>query len=138
MAVGFRIDFLWYQVGNGDFLHAFFSTVCHHLEDGCWGIKYPYLMKKLYQGSLAWEDVKFAREELTCIKNDLSKLAPSEVVWDIEDLSKRPPWGDNISKDITDLSNYFVTSDGRDLISVIFKVFDEAEVEKQKIEIISL
>ena len=24
MATGFRIDFLWYQVGQGDFLHAFF------------------------------------------------------------------------------------------------------------------
>lgn len=138
MAVGLRIDFLWYQVGNGDFLHSFFSTVCHHLEEGHWGAKYPYLMNRLYQGSLAWEDVKFAREELTSIRNGLSKLAPSEVVWDIDDLTKRPPWGDNISKDITDLSNYFVTSDGRDLISVIFKAFDEAEAEKHKVEIISI
>lgn len=138
MAVGFRIDFLWYQVGHGDFLHSFFSTVCYHLEEGRWGAKYPYLMNKLYQGSLAWEDVRFAREELTCIRNGLSKLAPSEVVWDMDDLTKRPPWGDNISNDITDLSNYFVTSDGRDLIAVIFKVFDEAEAEKHEIEIISL
>lgn len=138
MAVGFRIDFLWYQVGHGDFLHSFFSTICYHLEGGHWGAKYPYLMNKMYQGNLAWEDVKFAREELTCIRNDLSKLAPSKVVWDIDDLAKRPPWGDNISNDITDLSNYFVTSDGRDLISVIFKVFDEAEAEKHKIEIVSL
>lgn len=95
-------------------------------------------MNKLYQGNLQWEDVKFARKELESVKNSLSKLAPSKVVWDIDDLSKRPPWGDNISKDITDLSNYFVTSDGRDLISVIFKVFDEAETEKQKIEIIGV
>ncbi len=138
MAVGFRIDFLWYQVGHGDFLHSFFSTVCHHLEEGRWGTKYPYLMNKLYQGCLEWEDVRFAREELTCIRNRLSKLAPSEVVWDIDDLTKRPPWGDAISNDITDLSNYFVTSDGRDLISIIFQVFDEAETEKHKIEIISL
>lgn len=138
MAVGFRIDFLWYQVGHGDFLHSFFSTVCHHLEEERWGTKYPYLMNKLYQGCLEWEDVRFAREELTCIRNRLSKLAPSEVVWDIDDLTKRPPWGDAISNDITDLSNYFVTSDGRDLISIIFQVFDEAETEKHKIEIISL
>ncbi len=95
-------------------------------------------MNKLYQGSLACEDVKFARKELICIKNELSKLEPSEVVWDIDDLAKRPPWGDNISKDITDLSNYFVTSDGRDLISVIFKVFDEAEAEMHRIEIVSI
>lgn len=138
MAVGFKIDFLWYQIGQGDFLHSFFSTICYHLEAGCWGSKYPYLMNKLYQGSLGWEDVSFAREELNSVKKGLSKFEPSKVIWDIDDLSKRPPWGDEISKEITDLSNYFVTSDGRDLISVIFIVFDEAEAEKHKIEIIDL
>jgi hypothetical protein len=40
-------------------------------------------------------------------------------VWDVEDRSKRPPWGDDISPDITDLGNYFVTEDGRDLIDVV-------------------
>lgn len=138
MAVGFRIDFLCYQVGHGDFLHSFFSTICYHLENGNWGTKYPYLMNELYHGSLKWENVTFARDELKNVKNRLSDFPPSQVVWDIDDLSKRPPWGNNISKDITDLSNYFVTSDGRDLISVIFKVFDEAETEKHKIEIVNL
>lgn len=138
MAVGFKIDFLWYQIGNGDFLHSFFSTICYHLEAGRWGSRYPYLMNKLYQGSLEWEDVNFAREELISVKSGLSKLEPSKVIWDIDDLSKRPPWGDDISKEITSLSNYFVTSDGRDLISIIFTVFNEAETEKHKIEIINL
>ncbi len=32
----------------------------------------------------------------------------------IDDLFKQPPWGKNISNDITNLSNYFVTSDGED------------------------
>ena len=40
------------------------------------------------------------------------------MVWEIEDLSKQPPWGNNISKDITDLSNYFVTSDGDDFLKI--------------------
>lgn len=59
-------------------------------------------------------------------------------MWDIEDLKKQPPWSNNISEDITDLSNYFVTSDGRDLISAIFKVFEAAETERIKIELVSL
>lgn len=25
MAVGFRVRFYWYQIGNGDFLHSFFQ-----------------------------------------------------------------------------------------------------------------
>ncbi len=138
MAVGFSIDFLWYQVGSAEFLHAFFSTICYHLENNRWGSKYPYLMKNLYQGALEWHDVKFAKKELADIQSRLSGLKPSQVIWDIDDLSKQPPWGNNISKEITDLSHYFVTSDGRDLISVIFDAFEAAEDEKERVEIISL
>ena len=32
MAVGFKVDYYWYQVGTSDFLHAFFSTICIRLE----------------------------------------------------------------------------------------------------------
>ncbi|MCM1325539.1 MAG: immunity 70 family protein [Bacteroidales bacterium] len=136
MAVGFKVDYYWHAVGHGDFLHSFFSNICYHLEGGRWGSKYPYLMNKLYQGCLAWEDVKFAREELRRVKAGLGKLEPAKVIWDIDDLSKRPPWGDNISERITDLSNYFVTSGGRDLITILFDVFDEAEVRKHAVEIV--
>jgi 2,3-bisphosphoglycerate-dependent phosphoglycerate mutase len=41
------------------------------------------------------------------------------VVWDFEQRNVRPPWGDNISPTITSLADYFVTSDGRDLLAVI-------------------
>ena len=60
MATGFRIDFLWYQVGQGDFLHAFFSTICYRLEKGLWGSKFPYLMNDLYHIGLEWTDVPLA------------------------------------------------------------------------------
>lgn len=39
-------------------------------------------------------------------------------LWDIKDLSAQPPWKTNISDDITNLSNYFVTSDGEDFITI--------------------
>lgn len=32
MAVGFKVKFYWYQIGHGDFLHSFFSTVAYNLE----------------------------------------------------------------------------------------------------------
>lgn len=53
-------------------------------------------------------------------------------------MTKSPPWGRNISKDISDLSNYFVTSSGDDLITVILNVFEKAEKEKVDVEILSL
>ncbi|WAH38665.1 Imm70 family immunity protein [Alicyclobacillus dauci] len=41
------------------------------------------------------------------------------VVYWGEILSKQP-WGTDITAEITSLSNYFVTSDGRDLFEVLF------------------
>lgn len=138
MAIGFRIDFLWYQVGTADFLHAFFSTISYNLESNKWGSKYTYLMNELYQGKLSWENADKAIKELIDIRNELKKFKPSQVVWDIEDISKQPPWGDNISSEITDLSTYFVTSDGRDLIEVVLMALNDSICEKTDIEIINL
>lgn len=138
MSVGFCVDSLCYEVGHGDFLHSFFSTVCYRLEKGSWGSKFPYLMNSLYRTGLEWTDVPAAREELKAVQQALREFPPVDVVWDIDDLSESPPWGNNISEDITDLSNYFVTSDGEDLITVMFTAFDDAEDSRQKIVIESL
>lgn len=68
----------------------------------------------------------------------MQALSPDKVVWDIDDLSKRPPWGSNISSDITDLSNYFVTSDGNDFLSVFFHALEKAKELRADIEIKSM
>lgn len=56
----------------------------------------------------------------------LKLFSPSEVVWDIEGLSKQLPWRDKSSTNITDLSNYFYTSGGKDMFEMLFKACDEA------------
>ncbi|EAH1619706.1 hypothetical protein D4258_13215, partial [Listeria monocytogenes] len=33
MAVGIKVDFLWFSIGTSDFFHSFFSTVCVNLEN---------------------------------------------------------------------------------------------------------
>ncbi|ETT84901.1 hypothetical protein C175_05700 [Bacillus cereus] len=65
------------------------------------------------------EEAKEAREKLKL-------FSPSEVVWDIEDLSKQLPWRDKSSTNITDLSNYFYTSGGKDMFEMLFKACGEA------------
>lgn len=138
MAVGFKVKYYWYKVGNGDFLHSFFSTICYHLEPNGWGSNFPYLMKNLYNGRLNSDDVPKAIEEAKNIQSKLLNYKSSEVVWDIDDLSKQPPWGNNISSHISSLSNYFVTSDGRDLFEVIFKAFEDAQRLNVDVEVESL
>jgi hypothetical protein len=78
-------------------------------------------MNKLYQGAVEAQDADALLKELRDIHEKLQKFRPDQVVWDIEDLSAKPPWGDDISPRITGLSNYFVTSTGRDLFEAIIE-----------------
>jgi len=138
MAVGFKVKFYWYQIGHGDFLHSFFSTVAHNLENGNWGSRFPVIMNELYQGKIERENTDKALEELRIIKKELQSFSPEKAVWDMEDLSAQPPWGKNVSKDITDLSNYFVTSDGRDFLTVFSRALEKAKEVNAEIEIKSM
>lgn len=138
MAVGFSVGFFWYQIGSGDFLHCFFSTVAFNLENRHWGSRFPMIMNKLYQGSLESKNVSIALIELNTIKEELRTMPTNKVIWDIDDLEKMPPWGENISKGITDMSNYFVTSEGEDFLTLFKHALEKSQELGQPIEIESL
>jgi 2,3-bisphosphoglycerate-dependent phosphoglycerate mutase len=138
MTVGFAVDILWYEVGNPEFLNAFFSTVKYHLCTDHVPDKYPHFLNDLYHGKVKWEDALSTVKEVEDIKLGLKEFEPEAVVWDIENLSKLPPWGNDISKDITDLSNYFVTSDGEDLFDSLINALKKSYEEKVDLEIVNL
>lgn len=130
MSIGIRVGNITDEIGSSDFLHAFFSTISVHCEPKGWGSRFPQLMGPLYQGHLSATQAKDALKELKEAKALLAKLPPYKVVWDIENRTSRPPWGDNISPEITNLSNYFVTSSGRDLFGVLEEALTEATERK--------
>ena len=136
--VGFKVKFYWYQIGSGDFLYAFFSTVAYRLENKKWGSRFPIVMNQLYQKGITWENAGEAINELYIIRKELMSFTPDKVIWDIQDISKQPPWGDNISRSITNLSNYFVTSDGNDFITIFLHALKKAKEVNADIEIISV
>lgn len=138
MTVGFKVKYYWYQVGHGDFLHSFFSTISYHLEPNGWWTEYPLLLNELYKGKLENKNIDSAINELETIKKKLQDFSPSQVIWDIDDLSKSPPWGDNISKDITTLSNYFITSEGEDLIDMLMKALEKGQKTNSDVYIESI
>jgi len=135
MAIGFAVKYYFYEIGTGDFLFSFFSTVAHNLEGRKWGSRFPVIMKAVYNGQAEVEMLDRAMEELSIIKKELKELPPDKVVWDIEDMSAQPPWGNDISDEITDLSNYFVTSEGEDFISVFMKALEDAKALNEPIRI---
>lgn len=118
MTVGFKVDSVTDELGSPDFFYAFFSTVSARLEPE-WGARFPVLMTRLYQGELTQEEATTALAELDRVRIELRQFAPDQVVWSFEDRSQLPPWGSDIAETITDLSNYFVTSTGRDLITTL-------------------
>jgi hypothetical protein len=119
MAVSLRVGTNEWPVGTGDFLFAFFSTVAARLEPEGWGTRFPAVMCELYGGRVEGGAAARAWGELERIRGELAAFAPDEVVWDAEDRSRRPPWGEDIAPEITSLADYFVTDDGRDLLGVL-------------------
>ena len=95
-------------------------------------------MNELYQGELCSNHISAAINELEQIKQGLAKLSPDKVIWDIENLSAQPPWGTDISSDITNLSNYFVTSDGEDFITIFSHALEKAEDLNYGLKIVSI
>ena len=143
MTVGLKLGSIIDEIGEQDFFYSFFSTVAYRLEKGEWGSRFPCLLKNLYQGNLEQKDAEQALDELNIITVELSKVSPNKVspnkvIWDIENINKHPPWGSNISCDITDLSNYFITSTGRDLISVLRECLEELRDHGGLLEILSI
>ncbi|MEQ9441805.1 MAG: immunity 70 family protein [Cyclobacteriaceae bacterium] len=130
MGVHLRTSHFIYEIGTSDFLTSFFDTIEVRLTKGIFGKKYPTVLNEFYNGNLNYENLDKAEKELKEIQNRLKKFKPSKLVWDKYDLNKMPPWGNNISTDITDLSNYYVTSDGQDLFEVIFRAIETAKSEK--------
>jgi len=126
VAVGVKVANILWPVGAASFLKSFFSTIAARLEPDGWGTRFPVVMNELYEGELSPESAPKARQELDTIRGQLKAHPPSDVVWDIHDRSKQPPWGDDIADRITDLGNYFVTSDGRDLFEVLGEAVDFA------------
>jgi len=123
MSIGVRAGSQTREIGTPSFLKAFFSTVYVRIEGRNWGSRFPVLMRDLYAGHVPEDRCAAALLELADLRQALAALAPSEVVWDFERSSALPPWGSNISATVTSLANYFVTSDGRDLLDVLELAF---------------
>lgn len=122
--IGFQIDNIFSEIGSGDFLHSFFSTISFHLEPKGWGSRFPELMNQLYQGKLEPTKAKKALNDAQTIKEELKNLPSERVVWDIENIAVKPPWGDYVDKSVTSLANYHITSTDRVLMDLLIECLD--------------
>jgi hypothetical protein len=77
VAVGINVGSITDEIGSGDFLHAFFSTISANLEER-WGSRFPVLMNGLYQGSLPAAEAEASLVELASAQAGLSQFLQSE------------------------------------------------------------
>lgn len=141
MSVGIKTGYSWYQIGRGDYLESFFSTVAYYLENKKWGYRYPIIMKQLYSGELSYKDADIAINELKSIRDSLKKINKenNEIIWDARDLTiKVPEWAINPNIEVASLANYYVTVDGRDLIEVFLLALNDSKELNKDLYITSL
>lgn len=69
------------EVGPASDVKAFFNLVLSLLENGTKGSKYPWVMEKLYRGSLAYDELYKVKNELDSIKNEFSTILTDDIVW---------------------------------------------------------
>lgn len=138
MGVGLKVGVINWYVGRPEVLHAFFSTASVRLETDGWGSRFPRLLNELYRGELGGgEPAKEALAELQTVRAELSKLPPSDIVWDVYDQSLQPPWGDDIDPSITNLGNYFQTSDDQDLLAKLDEALQEAAETGEPLRVVT-
>jgi hypothetical protein len=110
-------------LGTSNLVKSLFSTIYVRLEGGDWGARYPVVMGELYGGRLSAARIDEARRELARIRAGLSMLSPREVVWDYEHSEASPPWGVDVAPTVSNLAEYYWTSDGRNLLDVLEEAF---------------
>jgi len=135
MSVGVRVGSIVSEVGASSFFNSFFSTIKGLLEPAGAGTRFPAISIDFYDGYVPVDRINDAMVELEKIQGELAKFPPSSIIWDYDDRSKIPPWGDNINPNITSMANYFVTSAGRDLFNLLFEIFDYAKRKKMDVTI---
>lgn len=122
--LSFRVGPISYTVGRSDFLGSFFDTITVRLESGSRGSRYPLLASLYAAGELSSDSAAAARDELGSVVDALGVFLPADVVWDVDDSARRPPWGDAIAPSILTLADYHVTADGRRLHEVLDAALD--------------
>ena len=116
------------EIGNNDYLYCFYSTIYTNLSKQSKDISLA--IDFLKEGKCKGSDGHEIAREFNLIRDRLSKLDISKIVYDMSNAKAKAPWEDNISPIITSCGNFFVTSEGKDLIFEITSILCYAQIKK--------
>ena len=102
------------DVGDYDILNCLYSTVIVKLDD----IKddIALAISFLKNGTCTSKCCIETARELNIVRDRLSNIPVSELIYDYKNLKKKAPWINKINPIVTSCGNLFTTADGKDLI----------------------
>ena len=116
------------DVGNYDYWNCFCSTIVTKLNNLKKEI--PLALSFLERGECAPENCMETARQLNLVRDNLSGLPVTEIVYDMKKPLKKAPWKDKISPIVTSCGNFFTTADGKDLIHELNTVLCYCSVKK--------
>ncbi len=116
------------DVGNSEYWLCFYSTIITKLDS----IKdqIPLAIKLLENGTCEATDCIETARQMNLIRDNLSRLPVSELVYDYKDPNNKKHKLPKISPIVTSCGNFFTTADGKDLIFEINSILCYAAIRK--------
>lgn len=114
------------DVGNGSLWHALHSTAVFKISNDDIDLL-QFAMIFLDSSTCHRDDAQITARQMELLKKRLAKIPPNEVVYDMNDIRKKAPWGDFISESITSCADLFTTADGKNLLDEIITLLKYAD-----------
>ena len=116
------------DVGSYDVWNCLYSTIITNLNN--MNSKIALAISFLESGTCLPSNCIETARELNLIRDALSAIPLSYIVYDHTNPTQKAPWINNISPIITSCGNFFLTADGKDLISELNIVLCYCSVKK--------
>ena len=116
------------DVGRADIWFSLYSTVHTRIKNA--EKKFPLGFEVIKNGEYTGSNALEAARQINLIRDELARISPEMVVYDMNDLSLDAPWKGRISPVITSCANFFTTADGKDLLFELVNILCYAAVSK--------
>lgn len=116
------------DIGSYGIWHSVYSTADIHLASMKMNISLA--LSFLKNGKCSHKDAYETARQLNLIRDAFSQIAPSQAIYNKDDLSELAPWIDNLSGIVTSCGNLYTTADGKDLLYEMVCILTFAHYKK--------
>lgn len=122
------------SLGGVDTWMTLCSTMRYYLSDRKNELSHAFSL--IESGHLSNQNCLMAAREFNLVRDALSQIDPSKIIYDDAHPDRQPPWGNNISPVITSCSNYLTSGSGDDLLAEIVKILTYAAYTNTDVDLI--